>query len=51
MIKVYVTRLLSGFQVLSSSLKSEASVLIDLTAKSAKELLVKPPATVGLVLL
>ena len=33
----------------SSIPKSEASVLIDLTTKSAKKLAVEPPATVGLV--
>ena len=32
----------------SSILKSEASVLVDLTTKSAKKLVVDTPATVGL---
>ena len=32
----------------SSIPKSEASVLIDLTTKSAKKLVIEPPATVGL---
>ena len=41
---------LSGFRVLSGILKSDASVLTDLTTKSAKELLVEPPATVELLL-
>ena len=41
---------LSGFRMLSGILKSDASVLTDLTTKSAKELLVEPPATVELLL-
>ena len=40
--------MLSGFRVHSSIAKSEASVLIDLMTKSAKKLMVEPPATVGL---
>ena len=41
---------LSGFRVPSGILKSDASVLTDLTIKSAKGLLVEPPATVELLL-
>ena len=40
---------LSGFRVHSSISKSEASVLNDLMTKSAKKLMVEPPATVGWV--
>ena len=39
---------LSGFRVHSSITKSEASVLINLTIKSAKKLMFEPLATVGL---
>ena len=39
---------LSGFWVQSCFLKSEDSVLIDLTTKSTKKLMVEPQAMVGL---
>ena len=39
---------LSGFWVQSCFLKSENSVLIDLTTKSTKKLMAEPPALVGL---
>ena len=39
---------LSAFRVYTSSPKSEASVLMDRTTKSAKKLMIEPPATVGL---
>jgi hypothetical protein len=47
-IEICERNVLSGFRVHSSIPKSEASVLIDLTIKSAKKLVVEPPATVGL---
>ena len=47
-IEVCERNVLSGFRVHSSISKSEASVLIDLTIKSAKKLVVEPPATVVL---
>ena len=47
-IEVRKRRALSGFWVQSCFLMSENSVLIDLTTKSTKKLMVEPPAIVGL---
>ena len=47
-IEVCERNVLNGFRVHSSIPKSETSVLIDLTTKSAKNLVVQPPAMVGL---
>ena len=42
---------LSGFESISSILRTEASVLIDLTTKAAQEFVVESSSAVGLVLL
>ena len=47
-IEVCERNVLSGFRVHSSIPKSEGSVLIDLTIKAAKKLMVEPLTTVGL---
>ena len=46
-IEVCERNVLSGFRVHSSIPKLEASVLVDLTIKSAKKLMVEPLTTVG----